>query len=316
MTVAKGFSSLLARFRRSRRREEAACYSYNDTLFFCAISEVRDGPGVEWKPFCRLTSADSDDAIGTALTQVLDGSGRVLDLNDTSELRDARKEQLRAAGFSSERDLMKRAVLCHTERLPNSVRFIPTHNGGNRGETKGFHRLEDIAITIDFQATESKLGTALRAALRSCTGITDAPASARMDPLTNTDSWALLREAVDNYPGDGWQEWKRIATDILEMLESKGFSNHFRAGQSMHHLIFSTLDSHGLEDEPRVTIDIDGSAGTTRIAYARTNLHFAAPQDEHNVPHDQSAAIIVEHLERLWTETRPQEPIPDVFCAT
>jgi hypothetical protein len=175
--VAKGISNLLARFRRSRRREEAACYSYDDTLFFCAISEIRDGPGVEWEPFRRLSSADSDDAIARALTQVLDGSGRILELNDATELRDARKEQLRAAGFSSERNLMKRAVLCLAERHSNSVRFIPTHNGGTRGDTKGFHRMEDISITIDFPATDSEVGIALRTALRSCTGMIDEPAA-------------------------------------------------------------------------------------------------------------------------------------------
>ena len=39
---------------RSERPEEAACYRYGDSLFVCAISEIRNGPGVEWQPYQRL----------------------------------------------------------------------------------------------------------------------------------------------------------------------------------------------------------------------------------------------------------------------
>ena len=175
--MAKSIFSLLARLRQPKRREEAACYSYDDSLFLCAICEVRDGPGVQWEPFRRLSSDEADDALGHALAQILERSGRVLDIKNPSDLRDARSKQLRAAGFSSERNLQRRAVFCHVERLVDSVRVTPTHNGGNRGDEKGFHDLEEAAISIPCPATSSELGAALRAALRKCTGQIDAPAA-------------------------------------------------------------------------------------------------------------------------------------------
>jgi hypothetical protein len=168
--VAKSISDLLAQLRPVRRREEAVCYSYEDSLFLCVVSEVRGGPGVQSEPFCRLSSADSDSAIGRTLTEIPDGSGRALDVKSPIELRDAQKEKIRAAGFSSERDLMKRAVLCLVKRFANSIGFTPTHNGGTRGETKGFHDLEEIASTISFPATDFGIAAALRAALGSRAG--------------------------------------------------------------------------------------------------------------------------------------------------
>jgi len=178
----KGIFRFLARFRRSKRRYEAACYSYDQSLFICAVNEIRDGPGIQWEPFHRLSSSESDDAVGKFLTRILDDSGRVLAAKTTTDVRNARKEQLRAAGFSSERDLQKRAFLCIATRLPDSVRILPTHNGGIRGDTKGFQFLEEAVTTIKLPATDSELGAALRAALRNCTGQIGTPGSSRTIP--------------------------------------------------------------------------------------------------------------------------------------
>jgi hypothetical protein len=175
--VLRRFSDFLTRSVRVKRREEAACYRYDGSLFLCAINEVRNGPGVEWEPSLLLPVTASDDVVGAALSQVLDGSGQVLDLNSPDELRAARREQLRAAGLSSERRLQQSAIRCWIERLPDRVRFIPTHNGGTRGDTKGFQHLEGAATAVNLPASEAELGEALRAALSNCTSSFDPPAA-------------------------------------------------------------------------------------------------------------------------------------------
>lgn len=175
--MLKRLSDLLARTVRSKRREQAACYRYEESLFLCAINEVRNGPGVEWEPCFLLPATASTDAVGAALSQVLDGSGRVLDLRGPDELRAARREQLRAAGLSSESRLQKIAISCRIERLPDRVLFTPTHNGGSRGDTKGFRNLEGAATTVTFPASEAELGEALSAALCNCTSSYDPPAA-------------------------------------------------------------------------------------------------------------------------------------------
>lgn len=167
--MLKHLLNLLIRVFPSKRREEAACYQYEGNLFLCAINEVRNGPGVQWRPFLLLPAMTSDDGVGAALSQVLDGSGRVLDLTGPNELREARREQLRAAGFSSERKLQQSAVLCVIRRLPDRVRFTPTHNGGTRSDMKGFKPLEKAATEDRLPTSEAALGEALRAALRRCT---------------------------------------------------------------------------------------------------------------------------------------------------
>lgn len=175
--MLRRLSEFLTRSVRARRREGAACYRFDGSLFLCAINEVRNGPGVEWEPFLLLPVTASDDAVGAALTQVLDGSGQVLDLVRPEELHAARAEQLRAAGLSSERRLQQSAIRCGIERLPSRVRFTPCHNGGTRGDTKGFRDLEQAATVVDLPASEADLGEALRAALGACTSCFD-PGSA------------------------------------------------------------------------------------------------------------------------------------------
>ena len=128
-----------------------------------------------------------------------------------------------------------------------------------------------------------------------------------MRPITNEDSWRALRDFIEGCSASG-EDWVAKATTLVDLLEARGLSSYFRAGQSMHHLIFSTLDNHQLEDEPRVTVAIEKHE--CRIAYARTNLHFAEPAVESTVGFGQAESVVVDFLAKLWRDTRPQVALP------
>ena len=87
----------------------------------------------------------------------------------------------------------------------------------------------------------------------------------------------------------------------------------FSAGQSMHHIIFATLDRHGLDSEPRVTLAFQPQQGLVRIALGTTNLYFAAPQWETAVPLREAVPTVRRFLRHLWGEGKPGSPTPSVL---
>jgi hypothetical protein len=95
----------------------------------------------------------------------------------------------------------------------------------------------------------------------------------------------------------------------------RGLAPLFRIGQSMHHILFSTLEHHCLDAEPRVTLDFDSKEGVVRIAYSRSNLHFGAPLSEERVPLSAAVSMTLVFLRRLWSETKLTTQIPDALNA-
>jgi hypothetical protein len=77
----------------------------------------------------------------------------------------------------------------------------------------------------------------------------------------NRASWNDMLDFVDSFPDDKWKDWKAVVRPVLQASIQSGMCEYFRAGQSVHHLIFSTAENHGLEDiqptPPRVTFGLD-----------------------------------------------------------
>jgi hypothetical protein len=72
------------------------------------------------------------------------------------------------------------------------------------------------------------------------------------------ESWISFEGFVAEFPDDGrWTAWKAFVLALLQMCVDAGLDRYFRAGQSMHDIIFSTAEEHGLEKHdpapPRVT---------------------------------------------------------------
>jgi len=126
----------------------------------------------------------------------------------------------------------------------------------------------------------------------------------------NIASWEAVAADIEQYPdNEHWTPWKHLVRRFLRAGAAAGLSRYFRAGQSMHHILFSTLDRHGLQDEPRVTIEFHPPTDL-RIAYGTTNLSFSKPELEYSLPFDDAFATFRRFLHQLWTATVP-EPIPE-----
>lgn len=76
----------------------------------------------------------------------------------------------------------------------------------------------------------------------------------------------------------------------------------------MHDMIFSTLDDHGLRDEPRVTLNVT-TEFRLQISYSNRSICFYKPLKSVIVDSSEAFPIFTRYLRHLWVETVP-EPIP------
>lgn len=135
-----------------------------------------------------------------------------------------------------------------------------------------------------------------------------------MIPADNPSSWQAVLESIAEYPDDDqWREWKLVATRFIRDGIAVGLDRHFRAGNSMHHFIFSTIDDLRLADNPRVTITFD-KYEEIRVAYGTKNLYLGQSELSYCLPYDEAFATFRRFLNQLWTETK-SEPISGALRA-
>ena len=135
-----------------------------------------------------------------------------------------------------------------------------------------------------------------------------------MWPTDNMDSWRRIREFIDEFPDDErWLDWKRIAKSLISSLTEEHLDRSLRIGQSMSHIIFSTIDHHRLYQEPRVTVEIREKDKKLRFAYSTSNLWFNEPIEEITV-YEADALLVAKHmLRKLWLVTKPGMEVPDAL---
>ena len=141
-------------------------------------------------------------------------------------------------------------------------------------------------------------------------------ASPPMWPKNNPESWRQIHEFIAKFPDDDyWSKWKPMVRGVVSELEVRGLAPLFRIGQSMHHIIFSTVDHHRLSSEPRVTLEFLPKEQNVRVAYSSANLYFSEPLSEERVTSSAAVPCILRYLRRLWSETKPDIQMPDALNA-
>jgi hypothetical protein len=134
----------------------------------------------------------------------------------------------------------------------------------------------------------------------------------------NQASWAEVFADIDEYypENDTWGEWKEFMHALLRAGVEEHLDKYFRAGQSMHYIIFSTCERHGLKrHDPHVVLGRDHNGYF--VVYSRDtwwSLEPGVTPDRKDVITSTNAlAVWRSHQLALWRETRPSEPIPPVF---
>ena len=104
-----------------------------------------------------------------------------------------------------------------------------------------------------------------------------------------------------------------MAREVVSALQNRGLAEHFRVGQSMHQIIFSTADRHGLSTEPRVTLEFYPKEQQVRVAYSHANIGFNEPDSEERIDVPSATSCALRYLQHLWSETRSDIQIPDAL---
>lgn len=126
----------------------------------------------------------------------------------------------------------------------------------------------------------------------------------------NRATWQQVLGFVAEYTdNEYWSRWRAIISPILKHAVELELDSLFRAGMSMSHVIFSTLDHHGLRDEPRVTLEVMKD-WRIRISFTGNNVWFSEPAQFAVVDESSAFPTFGRYLRHLWEETVP-EPIPD-----
>lgn len=131
---------------------------------------------------------------------------------------------------------------------------------------------------------------------------------------TNQATWVAVQEFIRRFPNDAtWGLWRRNVLALLDEAIDAGLDKHFRAGQSMQHIILSTASEHGLESieppPPRVTIAFAEDKGLL-VALSRANIWFASAERTSEIPEIGGLQVLAGYLKQLWEQTRPEESMP------
>jgi hypothetical protein len=126
--------------------------------------------------------------------------------------------------------------------------------------------------------------------------------------------YGMALEFIEEFSDDAtWPDWKQIARNIVTSLESMGLISQFRIGQSMSNIIFSTLDHHQVFGHRHVTISMRPDEKTVHVAYSTKSILFKSFIAEDTYPVAEVIPDILSYLRRLWIDTKPELPIPDVL---
>src|SRR5580698_11617896 len=131
--------------------------------------------------------------------------------------------------------------------------------------------------------------------------------------IANFDSWARTAFLIEEQPDDDlWLPYKVFLRRIFQLGARDGLCYYFRAGQSMHHIIFSTCERHRLEsyDPPPLRITLLRREAEWFVAASYANLYFHEPIKKTAVTSEDVWPILKSYLNDLWRETRPEERLP------
>lgn len=113
--------------------------------------------------------SDEDDGLGRLARGALAGYEPNIPADAPHKGGDLMKTVLKVVGAKSNRKLQEDGRHCWIEDAATGFVIVPTHNGGNRREQRGFMPFQDRAVRVGRDGSDSELGAGLRRAFELCT---------------------------------------------------------------------------------------------------------------------------------------------------
>lgn len=125
------------------------------------------GYGIAAEPVTSLEASAAPEALGRALRETL-GHCRV-EVPVPPEGTNLTAPLQRAMKVRSYRATLMGTRACSVYRLPEGLRVMALHNGGTRGDGKGYRTLEGTEVLLAPDAPDERVGRALLGALEQAT---------------------------------------------------------------------------------------------------------------------------------------------------
>jgi hypothetical protein len=149
----------------------ASAYRLDDRIIIHANTQTVAGFYVNRDPFIMLDARASVGEIGHAILRAFDAAQFDAPIPIAADLKPLTQRRLKAAGVKSERQLQMRAVHCLVTRTANEIAIMPTHNGGTRGDERGFHFRVEQVIVIALNSSPAQIGAAVLDGFARCTSV-------------------------------------------------------------------------------------------------------------------------------------------------
>lgn len=138
-----------------------------DRLLVCPERKAEAGFWLSVEPFTVLATNSELETIGVAILSALGkSSGTELDPTDWKEFG---RPRLAAAGVKTETAFQRGSKLVCIEMSAGKICFTPNHNGGTKGDSKGFRVIESEVSCVPASVTPSEIGRVALASLLKCT---------------------------------------------------------------------------------------------------------------------------------------------------
>ena len=125
--------------------------------------QAEAGFWVSADPVTLLAKSAADAQLGAAVRSALSASCR--GIPNPTDWSNFPSSLLRVAKVRSWNALQRSAALCQVEADDAEVHVLPTINGGTRGDNRGYHSLQELAVIVPFDSSDDQLGAAVRSAI-------------------------------------------------------------------------------------------------------------------------------------------------------
>lgn len=143
----------------------ATIYRLDTRFVVYPVSTTTADVGIASEPYIVLPTPVSAVDLGMAINHALDSYRN--DVPHPTNWKGLSGPRLAAAGVRSEAALHKQASMISVTRTGNTVSFTPQRNGGATGADKGFHALDERAVTLD-EPTQEAAGEAVLRVFNIC----------------------------------------------------------------------------------------------------------------------------------------------------
>jgi len=147
----------------------ASAYRLRDRFFFHPNSKTTAGGWLATPPYVSVPLDAGPEALGEAVAEALAAS--VVGIPHPTSWAGLSKPRLDAAGSRSEAAFGRGARLVQVLLDATTMTVEATHNGGSKGDTKGFSELPASATKLPASTRPRELGMAFSEMLSRCSGV-------------------------------------------------------------------------------------------------------------------------------------------------